>query len=176
MKREPRNYVFDYPVAADQLSAIGRIVIEAGALESALEWAIWGMLGLNTETGQLFTTRQNLETKVKTLTRVIQKTVKETSARSKAADIMARIRDSSGRRNDVVHSTWPELPQATRIYSLTHKAGNKTIESKPVKADPRTLNQIAIDLRADFDDLMAFLDESPSFKPPYVRKRRTTTQ
>src|SRR5229473_8178173 len=101
--RPARKYEFEHPATRSQLTAIGMIVIEGAALESSLEWAIWGLLGLTTDVGQLFTLRQNFEVKVNTFTRVVAKTVKDTTLRKTGADLAKRLRDSSKRRNSVIH-------------------------------------------------------------------------
>jgi hypothetical protein len=62
------------------------------------------MLGLTEDVGGLFTTRQSLEVKVKTFTRVAQKALSDPDIRSRAGEIASRLRDLSGRRNDIIHS------------------------------------------------------------------------
>src|SRR5438477_3578265 len=101
--RPTRIYQYAHAVSPEQLAALGRIAVEGAELESGIEWAIWGFLRLTVETGRLFTTRTNFETKIKTFTRVAQKVLTDPAMREQAAQLAARFRDSSGRRNDVVH-------------------------------------------------------------------------
>ena len=42
VRRPLREYVFEHSISHDQLTALGRIVVEAAQLEDAVEWAIWG--------------------------------------------------------------------------------------------------------------------------------------
>jgi hypothetical protein len=149
--RPKRPFVFDRPVSEEQLIAIGRLAVEAAELESLVECGIWRMLRLTEDIGGLFTTRQSLETKVKTFTRVAQKALSDADIRRRASAIAIRLRDSSRRRNDVIHSVWGSSGAVTR------KLGDTAVKEVVVPSDAATLNQLAADLYSDWIDLMAFL-------------------
>jgi hypothetical protein len=175
VRRPLREYVFDHSISHDQLTALGRIVVEAAQLEDAVEWAIWGLLGLKAHVGVLFTTRQNMEAKVNTLIRVAWKVLPEGPQRAEMADLAGRLRDSSGRRNELVHAVWPGHPTLKGDVALSRKLGRKKVDSKAIKADLPTLMAIATDLRADHDDLLGFLDRVSDFKQPYIRGKDLAT-
>jgi hypothetical protein len=145
------------------------IVIEGAALESSLEWAIWGLLGMTTDVGQLFTLRQSFEVKVNTFTRVVATTVKDPDLRKTGADLARRLRDSSKRRNSVIHAIWPAHNTMGGKFALSTKLGEKAIRLDTVSADRNDLTAVAAVLKADFIDLCVFLDAVPFFKAPYTR-------
>jgi hypothetical protein len=149
--RPKRDYQFAGELSIVQLTAIGRIAVEAAELEALIELAIWRMLGLHHDVGGLFTTRQGLEAKVKTFIRVAQRALKDKDIRIAAGQIAGRLRDSSTRRNDVIHSIWDAAGATTR------RLGDKAVIKATVPSDETALNQLAADLHSDWLDLMAFL-------------------
>jgi hypothetical protein len=160
--RPSRPYKFRHSVSPEQLEAIGMIAVEGSELESALEWGIWGLSGMTVQTGQLFTTRQAFEMKVKTFIRVTQKVIRDPDMRKRAANLAGRLRDSSGRRNDIIHAIWPDDEAET---ALTPKLGDKGAKLDAIQTDPGSLRQIAADLRGDFLDLMHFLSDTEMDSP-----------
>jgi hypothetical protein len=155
--RPERLYHSDAPLSEEQLSALGRIAVEAGELESLLEWGIWRMLALPAATGRLFTTGQSLELKVKTFIRVAQKVLTDKDIRQQASQVAAQMRDSSGRRNDAIHAVWRPAESGNGATAFTTKLGDKAVIENSVLSDVASLLQIAADLRSDCIDLMAFL-------------------
>jgi hypothetical protein len=161
--RPERPYTFVYPISDEQLIAIGKIVVEGAALEHALEWAIWKILSLPFDVGELFTKHQPFEAKVKTFTRVARRMFQDKELRDKAAQLAARLRHSSGQRNNVIHASWGYITSSefgpSRTIASTRKLGTKVAETHVLVADEPTLLQIAADLSSDWFAVIEFLKE-----------------
>jgi hypothetical protein len=161
--RPKRKYAFGHPLTDEQLIALGQVAIEGADLESTLEWAIWKLLGIRHEIGELFTVRQNFETKLKSFKRVAEKAISDPILKQQARDIAARMRDSSGRRNDAIHSIWERRhgagPGITPpvVIAETRKLNDRGAVSAPIVTDPDALRSIAADLHSDWIDLMSFV-------------------
>jgi hypothetical protein len=162
--RPERRYKFDHPLSDEQLIAIGKITVEGATLEHALEWAIWKVLRLGFDVGELFTKHQTFEAKVKTFTRVAHKVFHDDKLRKQAANIAACLRNSSARRNAVVHASWVYITESefgpSRAVASTRKLGEKAADTHILIADEPTLLQIAADLSSDWFALIGFLEEA----------------
>lgn len=165
--RPKRDYKFNHPITLEQLHAIGMIAVEGSQFEQFLELAIWAMLGLPTKIGALLTTRQNFDMKIKTFARVANRKFNDKELRQKAANLASRFRDSSGRRNDIIHALWPHPDDGPGIEAISRKLDDDGEFGRSLQTDPSSLQKIAADLRADFDDLFAFLNEA-KIPPPKI--------
>jgi len=159
--RPKREYAFQHAVSTAQLTALGMVAVEGAELEIALEFAIWSLMGSPMFIGTLFTTGQNFAAKVKTFTRVATKALKDQGHRDEAAALASRLRDSSRRRNGVIHALWPEHEEfGAGFAAVSRKLGETDAEREALAADHGSLYQLAADLRADYFDLLAFLEDA----------------
>ena len=158
--RPKREYKFAHAVTEPQLTALGMVAVEGADLEIAVEFAIWSLMGSPMFIGTLFTTGQNFASKVKTFTRVANKALKDETSRDQAAALASRLRDSSKRRNGVIHALWPIEGEGVGRAAVSRRLGEKDAEREAFPADPESLRHLAADLRADYFDLLAFLDEA----------------
>jgi hypothetical protein len=165
VERRRGPYTFLRPVSKEQLAAIGAIAVEGAALEHALEWAIWKMLGLPDDIGELLTTGQNFPRKVNTFKQAAYKRFEDPALRKEADEIAARTLSSSRRRNDVIHASWdwdlpeyfPDTTEQLRAIASIRKLGKGPTETRELAADVPALVQIAAELHSDFLALVAFI-------------------
>jgi hypothetical protein len=95
--------------------------------------------------------------KVKTFIRVAQKVLTDKDIRQQASQVAAQMRDSSGRRNDVIHAVWLPAEAGSGATAFATKLGDRGIVEKSVPSNAASLLQIASDLNSDRIDLIAFL-------------------
>jgi hypothetical protein len=166
VERPRERYTFRRSVVSQkQLAAIGAIAIEGAALDHALEWAIWTMLGLSEDIGELFTTRLNFQEKVSTFTRAAYKRFQDLARRKEVDEIAGRMLKSSRRRNDVIHASWQlnlteffhDTAQQLRTIASVRKLGKRATETRELAVDVPTLVYIAAELHSDWLALIAFV-------------------
>lgn len=139
--------------------AIGNVAVEAAHLEGVVEWAIWGFMPVSMEVGRLITTRQNLEAKLNTLSRLIHMRLGDTALTKEGIDLIGDIRTASTERNDILHALWRRGDRAVSDFAITRKLAAKGTTTKIVDGNPERLNGIALSLQLLTDHLFDFLGD-----------------
>jgi hypothetical protein len=130
-----RELFSDYILSADQLRAIGNVVVETTYLEIYVEQVIWRLAGMEKESGKFFTDQTRIAARLELLSSLGKPRLKGTKL-ARFTALVSDIKIETEHRNTIVHGVW-----VTAKISLAELLGNDWKERKPAFANKRRLHK-----------------------------------
>src|SRR5438552_12064727 len=95
----------DYILSADQLRAIGNVVVETTYLEIYIEQVIWRLAGMDKESGKFFTDQTRIGARLELLSNLGKPKLEGTKL-DRFTALISDIKIETEHRNTIVHGVW----------------------------------------------------------------------
>jgi hypothetical protein len=144
--RDPRN------LPQDLLASIGLMAASAATTESIIEFAIAGCLGLSAEYGLALTPHMNIPLRLDVLKSAAEIRIDDLDALDELDELLGRIKEAFGKRNDVVHHSWLRNSHTGEVGRVKKKARGKIeanlirTSANEVRRDALLVHQVGVEL------------------------------
>lgn len=170
--------IYDYDpnnLPPDLLQAIGLLIAASSQTEGAVNMAIMGCLGVDSEYGIAVTQHMALPLKFHVLKAAAEIRLSSPDSLDVLDDILKEIDDALGKRHDAAHDQWFTHPETKQTYRAkitargSVQAGSIQVSAESVAADAAAVYDAGI-------KLMAFLMDhnlTPAIAPLRPRGHKT---
>lgn len=160
------EYEFNFPPTPKHREAIGKVVVEFAFLEALLEMAIWQLLSLDPDRGQIVTTPMTFRGRMDTFFAITKNQFTNQESAKALSMLQEYMQEASNQRGDIVHGNWGwGIQQDAPLWVRYRRKGGKIDRQlKIMKAE--TINQIAANIKAVSDSLVKFLHFHKIHPPP----------
>ncbi len=166
--------IADIALSKPALEALGRVTYESGHLEHRIQTSIWGLLGLDTDTGRIITTHLTTPIRLHMLRALAHEKFDGAFRERLLKRVLKRVETAQTKRNTLVHG-YLALREGPKTLALTIKArGRLTVEGVIYTA--KKINDLADELATATNLLTLFanryiwlpesLQQRPSHKKP----------
>jgi hypothetical protein len=128
----------------EHLKAIGLITVNFALLENQIAFAIWFLIGLDQQTGQIITAELSLKGLVALFCSLYRNKTNDPSAINELNDLMKKVTQAEEKRNVIMHSVWAAGDTEKTITRFKQTAKTKKgLQNQFEQMTVEKLNEIA---------------------------------
>jgi hypothetical protein len=128
MSKTNKEYDFDPRNLPEKLrAAIGLMTTAAAQTEGAVEWAIAGCLGIDTEYGAAVTTHMAMPLRFSALRSAAEIRIDDLDALDELDNLIEELEEAFNKRNAIVHHTWCRDPTNGDVFTVKATARTSVV-------------------------------------------------
>lgn len=142
----------------NHLKAIGLITVNFAILENEIAFAIWFLLGLDQQVGQIITAEQSFKNLAALFSSLYRNKTNDPKAIEELNKLMKKVTQVEEKRNKIMHSVWAEGDTHVSItrFKTTAKI-SKGLTNQFEQITVEDLNKIADEIAEAAGEIQEFL-------------------